>query len=152
MPAMRGTSGLPPVAMSYTMPRPMASCVFHRSCPVRPGSANASAMSASVALEGGKVRRGSIPQTDRLGFLFGRLLGVAPLEFFDAARGVHDLRLAGVEGVRLRRHLDLDHGIFLAVFPLHGLAALGIDGRAREEGMIRAGVEEDHRLVFGMGA
>src|SRR6185503_7666927 len=55
------TSGAPLIVMSCTMPRPMASCVFHRSWPARPGSANASAMSASVAGDGGRLRRGSIP-------------------------------------------------------------------------------------------
>src|ERR687895_752001 len=138
---MRGTSGMPLVAMSCTMPRPMASCVFHRSCPARPGSANASAMSASVVGVGGRVRRGSIPPKDRVGPLLPGLLRGAALELLDAAGGVDDLLLAGIERVRLRRHLDLHHGIFLAVGPLHRLAALGVDGRAREEGVVRAGVE-----------
>src|SRR5438874_2877479 len=132
--------------MPCTIERPIRSCVFQGSCPARPGSTNASAIAASAAGEGGSCRRGSMPQRS------GLLLGVAALELLDAAGGVDDLLLAGVERVRFRRHLDLDHRVLLAVVPLHGLAALGVDRRAREEGMIRAGVEEDHRLVLWMDA
>src|SRR5687767_4301568 len=113
--------------MSFTMPRPMASCVFQRSCPARPGSANASAISASVVGAGGRARRGSITQKDRLGLLLRGLLRVAALELLDAARGVDDLLLASIEQVRLRRHLDLHYRIFRAVSPPHRLAALGVD-------------------------
>ena len=81
-----------------------------------------------------------------------RFLGVAALELLDPAGGVDDLLLAGVERVRLGRHLDLHHRIFLAVRPLHGLAALGVDGRAGQKGVVRAGVEKDHRPVFGVDA
>src|SRR6185436_11121089 len=84
--------------------------------------------------------------------LRGLLLAVAALELLDPAGGVHDLLLAGVVRVRFGGDLDLDHRIFLAVGPLHGLAALGVDRSAREEGMVRRGVVEDHRLVAGMDA
>src|SRR6266849_7846023 len=130
------------------MPRLTASCVFQGSCPVRPGRTNAAASSASAPGARGHCRRGSMPR----GSGGGLLLGVTPLELLDAARGIDDLLLAGVVRVRFRGHLDLDHRVFLAVGPLHGLAALGVDRRARQEGMIRAGVEKDHRPVFGMDA
>ena len=53
----------PLIAMSCTMPMPMASCVFHSSWPARPGRTNASAMSASAvggsgSRSGGKARPG----------------------------------------------------------------------------------------------
>src|SRR5438105_13215327 len=129
------------------MPMPMASCDFHRSCPASPGRANAIAMSASAAGGSGSRSCGSRPGiTDprRLsGLLFRRLFGIAALELLDAASGIDDLLLAGVEGMRLGGHLDLDHRVFLAVFPLHGLAALGVDRRAGEDRVVRAGVEKD---------
>src|SRR5688572_25674834 len=143
-------------AISCTMPRPMASCDFHRSWPVSPGSTNASATSASTAGENGwvglgRVKRGSITPEDLFGLLLG-FLRVAALEFLDAAGGIDDLLLAGVVRVRLGRHLELDHRVLLAVGPLHALAALGVDRRAGEDAVVHAGVEEDHRLVFGVDA
>jgi len=48
----------------------------------------------------------------------GRLARVALLELVDAARGVDDLLLARVEGVGLRRDLDLVARVLLAVLPL----------------------------------
>src|SRR5436853_489127 len=145
--ATSGTSKSRLRAMSCTMPMPIASCDFQGSCPARPGTTNASARPASHAGGGGRVRRGSMPRR-----LSGFLLGVAALELLHAARSVDDLVLAGVVGVRFRGHLDLHHRVFLAVFPLHGLAALGVDGRARQESVVRAGVEEDHRPVVGVDA
>src|SRR6185503_13716516 len=137
------------------MPMPMASCDFHSSWPASPGRTNASAMSASAvggsgSRSGGNGRREIISPEGLL--LVRGFLGVAALELLDPARGVDDLLLAGVERVRLGRDLELHHGIFLAVLPLHGLAALGVDGRAGQEGVVRAGVEKDHRPVFGVDA
>src|SRR5260221_6481496 len=140
---MLGTSSSPVAHMLCTMPRPTASCVFQGSCPVRPGRMNAAAIRTSATGAGGSLRRGSIAPV-----LLG-LLRVAALELLDPAGGVHDLGLAGVERVRLGRDLDLDHRVLLAVGPFHGLAALGINGGAGEEGGVRAGVEENHRPVFG---
>src|SRR5947208_714472 len=145
--ATGGTSRSPPRAMSCTMPMPIASSDFQGSCPARPGSTNASARPASHAGAGGRVRRGGMPRR-----LSGFLLGVAALELLDPARSVDELVLAGVVGVRFRGHLDLHQRVFLAVLPLHRLAALGVDGRARQESMVRAGVEEDHRPVVGVDA
>src|SRR3989442_164230 len=133
--------------MAYTMPMPIASRDFQGSCPARPGSTNASARPASHAGGGGRVRRGGMPRR-----LSGFLLGVAALELLDAARSVDELVLAGVVGVRFRGHLDLHHRVFLAVLPLHRLAALDVDDRARQESVVRAGVEEDHRPVVGVDA
>src|SRR5690349_7248821 len=113
--------------MPWAMPSVIASCDFQGSWPARPGRRNAAASSASAAGGRGSFRRGSMPRGLRL------LLGVAALELLDPAGGVHDLGLAGVVRVRLRGHLDLDHRVLLAVGPLHGLAALGVDRRAREE-------------------
>src|ERR1051325_741487 len=137
------------------MPRPMASCDFHSSWPASPGRTNASAISASAlggsgSRSGGNARREIISPEDLL--LVRGFLGVAALELLDPARRIDDLLLAGIERVRLRRHLELDHGVLLAVLPLHGLAALGVDGRSGEEGVVGAGVEEDHRPVFGVDA
>src|SRR3954462_9502659 len=137
------------------MPMPMASCDFHSSWPARPGRTNASAMSASAvggsgSRSGGKARPGIIAPDGLL--LVRGFLGVAALELLDPARGIDDLLLAGIERVRLGRHLELHHGIFIAVLPLHGLAALGVDGRAGKEGVVGAGVEKDHRPVFGVDA
>src|SRR5882724_2542523 len=142
-----GTSRSPLRAMSCTMPMPIASSDFQGSCPARPGTTNASARPASHAGGGGRVRRGGMPRR-----LSGFLLGVAALELLDAARSVDELVLAGVEGVRFRGHLDLHERVFLAVLPLHRLAALGVDGRARQESMVRAGIEKDHRPVVGVDA
>src|SRR5688500_4307975 len=147
-PEMRGTRRSPLVAMPCTMPRPSASCDFHRSCPM-PGRTKRTAMRASAAEGSGSARDGSRGGMPRR---LLRLLGVAALELLDAARGVDDLLLAGVVRVGLGGDLDLDDRVLLAVGPLHQLAALGVDGRAGEEGVVRAGVEEDHRLVFGVGA
>ena len=75
-------------------------------------------------------------------------------------------RVATPEGIELTLHLagplpramawamDLAMriGIVLAVLPFHRLAALGVDGRTGEEGVVRAGVEKDHRPVFGVDA
>src|SRR6267142_2322780 len=133
--------------MSYTMPMPIASSDFQGSCPARPGTTNASARPASHAGAGGRVRRGGMPRR-----LSGFLLGVAALELLNAARSVDELVLAGVEGVRFRGHLDLHQRVFLAVLPLHRLAALGVDGRARQESVVRAGIEKDHRPVVGVDA
>src|SRR5256884_2630161 len=149
---MRGTTMSGATAMPWTTPRPIASCVFHRSWLARPGRMNAAASAASTAGDGGSVSRGSMDPRRPPGssFLFATwLLGVAAPELLDAACGIDELLLAGVVRVGLGGHLDLDHRVFLAVGPLHGLAALGVDRRAGEKGMIRAGVEEDHRLVFG---
>src|SRR5688572_21964798 len=134
--------------MPCTMPRPSASCDFHRSCPM-PGRTKRTAMRASAAEGSGSARDGSRGGMPRR---LLRLLGVAALELLDAARGVDDLLLAGVVRVGLGGDLDLDDRVLLAVGPLHQLAALGVDGRAGEEGVVRAGVEEDHRLVFGVRA
>src|SRR5688500_358459 len=131
--------------MLCTMLMLIASCVFHGSWPVRPASTNASASAASAAAEGGSWRRGSMPPG-----LLG-LLGVAALELLDAARGIDDLLLAGVVRMRFRRDLDLDDRILLAVLPLHGFAALGVDRRARQDALVDAGVEEDHGPVLGVG-
>src|SRR5687768_93214 len=123
---MRGTSSSPLEAIECTMPMPIASCVFHRSCP-SPGSRNNAAASASRPVGGGRVSRGSMPR----GLL--RLLGVAAFELLDAAGGVDDLLLAGVVRVGLGGDLDLDDRIFLAVGPLHHLAPLGVDRRAGQD-------------------
>src|SRR5687767_4746266 len=129
----------PESAMLCAMLMPIASCVFHGSWPARPGSTKASATAASAAVDGGSWRRGSMPPE-----LLG-LLGVAALELLDPAGGVDDLLLTGVVRVRFGGHLDLHHRVFLAVLPLHRLAALGVDRRAREDAVVDAGVHEDHR-------
>src|SRR5258708_12821254 len=101
-----------PTAMACTMPRPIASCVFQRSWPARPGTMNSAARSATNAGDGGSVRRGSIGPRDPLGSPFHLLLsflGVAAPELLDAARGIDQLLLAGVERVRLARPFDPDH-------------------------------------------
>src|SRR6185437_13252928 len=41
--------------------------------------------------------------------------GVTALELVDAAARVHHLLLAGVERVRGRGDIDLDHGVFVAI-------------------------------------
>src|SRR4051812_33986346 len=125
MPASLGTRRSPVSAMPWMTPMPTASCVFHGSCP-RPGRTNASPIPQSAAGASGSFRSGSMPPKTRSGVSFrsGRLLGVAALELLDASGGIHDLGLAGVVRVRLGRHLDLDHRVFLAVRPLHHLAAL----------------------------
>src|SRR5699024_2802186 len=76
------------------------------------------------------------------------LAAVALLEAVDAAAGVHDLVLAGIEGVGLARDFDLDQRIFLAVFPLDGF--FRVDGRAGLEGKVAGEVLEHHFAVFGM--
>src|SRR5437870_4951828 len=152
---MRGTTMSWLTAMPCTMPRAIASWLFHRSWPARPGRMNVAARTARTAGDGGSVSRGSMDPRRPPGssFLFATwLLGVAAPELLDAACGIDELLLAGVVRVGLGGDLDLDHRVFLAVGPLHGLAALGVDRRAGEKGMIRAGVEEDHRLVFVMRA
>src|ERR1044071_8961275 len=93
------------------MPRPMASCDFHSSWPASPGRTNASAISASAlggsgSRSGGNARRGIISPEDL--FLVRGFLGVAALELLAPARRIDDLLLAGIERVRLRRHLELD--------------------------------------------
>src|SRR5690606_30900464 len=47
-----------------------------------------------------------------------RSLRVATLELVDAAAGVDDLVLAGVERMRRRGHFDLDQRVLVAVLPL----------------------------------
>src|SRR5512134_4093902 len=141
-PATRGTMNSPLRAISCTMPRPMASCDFHRSCAASPGSTNASAMNASAAGENGwssrmRAKRGSITPEGLFGLLVG-FLGVAALELLDAAGRVDDLLLAGVVRVRFRGHLELHHRVLLAVGPFHGLAALGVDGGAGEDAVVHA--------------
>src|SRR5215470_3888570 len=79
------------------------------------------------------------------GRLRGALAGIAFLELVDATCGVHDLLLAGVEGMRLRGDLDLVDGIFLAVLPLDGLVRR--HGRPRNEAEIAARVEENDLSV-----
>src|SRR3954452_17154010 len=144
---MLGTSRLPLVAMACTMPRPIASCVFHRSWLASPGTMNSAARRASAALFGGSVIRGSIGPRRLLGFL-----GVAALELLDAAGGIDDLLLAGVVRMGLGGDLNLDDRIFAAVFPFHRLATLGVDRRAPQKAVIGAGVQKDHRPVVGMYA
>ena len=78
----------------------------------------------------------------------GLLFGVALLEAVDAAAGVHDLVLAGVERMRLARHLNLDQRVFVAVFPLDGFLAL--DGRAGLEDQVAGHVLKNDFAVFGM--
>src|SRR5688500_19535257 len=135
-PEMRGTSRSPLSAMACTMPRPSASFDFQRSCPI-PGRTKRTASRASAADGSGSARDGSRGGMPRR---LLRLLGVAALDPLDPARGVDDLLLAGVVRVGLGVNLDLDDRVFLAVGPLHRLAALGVDGRAGEEGVVRAGV------------
>src|SRR5690625_6116032 len=76
------------------------------------------------------------------------LFGVALLEAVDAAAGVVDLVLAGVERMRLARHFILDQRVFVAVFPLDGFVAL--NGRTRLEDQVAGHVLKDNFAVFGM--
>src|SRR4029079_2841957 len=106
--------------------------------------------------------RGEVPETRTaarkrpsvgLGWRRGRrglvLGGALPLaELVHAAAGVHQLLLAGVEGVRSRGDFDLDQGVFLAVFPLDGLFAG--QRRAGEEDEVRSDVLENDFVVLGM--
>src|SRR5471032_1311192 len=129
----------------------MTSNARQGSCPTSPGATNARAISTRTGWEGGKTRRGSMDPEDPFRVFSFRsdglfLGGVAALELLDPAGGVHDFLLAGVVRMRFRRYLDLDDRIFLAVGPLHRLAALGVDDGAREEGMVGSGVVKDHRL------
>src|SRR5690606_14887887 len=77
-----------------------------------------------------------------------RLLGVALLELVDAAAGVHDLVLAGVERVRGRGDVDLDQRVLVAVLPLHRL--LAGEGRTGQEPEVRSHVLEHDWMVIGM--
>src|SRR4029078_3033664 len=143
---MYGTIQFPVRCIWCTISIPIASKLFHGSWIARPGSANASATSTSTVRGGGSSRRGItrafylqkekaaeaafrlVPGGKPLGRVRCRcFLAVAAAEFLDPARGVDDLLLAGIEGVRLGRDLDLDHRVFLAVGPLHRLASLGIN-------------------------
>src|SRR5436190_15924692 len=165
---MCGTIQFPVRCIWWTISMPIASKLFHGSCAARPGSANASATSTSTVRGGGRSRRGI---TRPFYFAKGKgsrsclspggilkplgccgrcLLAVAAAEFLHPARGVDDLLLPGVERVRLGRDLDLDHRILLAVGPLHRLAALRVDRRAREHRVVGRGVEKDHRMVGRM--
>lgn len=75
------------------------------------------------------------------------LLAVALLELVDAAAGVHDLVLAGVEGVRLARDFDLDQRV-LGTFELDGF--LGPDGGAGLENQVAGQILEDHFAIVGV--
>src|SRR5690606_39162948 len=88
--------------------------------------------------------------TFRNGSFRSRLLRVAALELVDAAAGVDDLVLTGVERMRRGRHFDLDQRIFLAVVPLDRLLRGGGQGRAGEEPEIGSHVLEDDFAVFGV--
>src|SRR5690606_5830434 len=69
----------------------------------------------------------------------------ALVELLDAAGGVHDPLLAGVEGVRLRGDLDVDDRVRLAVLPLDRLVARARG--AREERLATREIAEDDRGV-----
>src|SRR5690606_37742935 len=77
-----------------------------------------------------------------------RLLGVALLELVDAAAGVHDLVLAGVERVRGRRDVHLDQRVLVAIVPLDRL--LAGEGRTGQEPEVRGHVLEHDFVVIGM--
>src|SRR5476649_2042419 len=69
-------------------------------------------------------------------------------EFLNAASGVDDFVLAGVERVRFSRHLDLDQRVFLT-FVFNFFA--GLDGRTGDEFEIARQVVENNFAVFWMG-
>src|SRR5471030_2478298 len=68
-------------------------------------------------------------------------------EFLNAASGVDDLVLAGVERVRFSRHLDLDQRVFFTV--VLDLFA-GLDGRTGNEFEVARQVVEHNFAVFWM--
>src|SRR5690348_10407066 len=119
---------------------------------VGPGDGNENAFRVTEGVESSGVYRISARRcATRHGgtcslFLASR---VAPLELVDAAACVQHLLLAGVERVRGRGDVDLDHGIFVAVLPFDGLVAR--HRRTRQEREIGRGVLENHRLVVRMG-
>src|SRR5690606_21440715 len=78
----------------------------------------------------------------------GGLLGVTLAEAVDAAAGVHDLLLAGVERVRGRDDVDLDQRILVALLPLHRLLA-GQRGAGQERDVGRQ-ARLAARVVMGM--
>src|SRR5690606_21158057 len=70
-------------------------------------------------------------------------------ELVDAATGIGNLLLAGVERMRVARNIHLDQGIFLTIRPLHGfLAGNRRTGQKRE---IAGQILENDRLVVGVG-
>ena len=52
--------------------------------------------------------------------VFPELLGVAFAELVDAAAGIDQLLLAGIERMRGRRNFNFQQRVFLAVFPFDG--------------------------------
>ena len=94
-----------------------------------------------------------------LGTLFLRLVdhlgsltlfpGKALLELLDASSGIDEGLLAGVEGVRSARDVELEKRVFLAVFPLNRFG--GFYRRTGEEGKVCVEVLKDHfAIVVGV--
>src|SRR6185369_10545873 len=79
--------------------------------------------------------------------LCGRLGAVAATELVDTTTGIHDLVLAGIEGMGLAGNFHLDEWVVLAVFPLDRF--LAGHRRSRENREIRGDILEYHVLVLG---
>src|SRR5260221_7044053 len=173
---MRNITQSPLRSISVTTPKTTASSYFQGSWPTNPGTSHAKHTTRKRAAFSGvrepsyamRPRRGSSmalmaglrqkrqPEAAFLRERAKRLLGglrralarVALLELVDAPGGVHDLLLAGVEGMRLGRDLDLVDRILLAVLPLDGL--VGRDRGTGHEAEIATGVEEHDFAVIGV--
>ena len=76
---------------------------------------------------------------------FCLLRGGACLEFLDASGGVHELRVACVEGGRRARYFDVEDGELLAVLPLVGLR--GRDGGRYQKALPCRGILKNDRPV-----
>src|SRR5699024_2208884 len=84
-----------------------------------------------------------------LGVALGGLhLGVTLTELLNPACGVKNLLLTGVERVRGRGDVDVDHGVGVAILPFDGVRRR--DGGLRENREIRRDVTEHNRLVLRM--
>jgi hypothetical protein len=68
-------------------------------------------------------------------------------EFFNAASGIDDFVLAGVERVRFRRNFDLDQRIF---FAFKGGGFAGVHGRTGDEFEVAGQIVEHHVAVIWM--
>ena len=78
-----------------------------------------------------------------------RLFRVSTTELVDAATGIDNFLLAGVERVRVARNIHLDQRIFIAIRPLHGF--LAGHGRAGQKREVAGQILENDGFVFRMG-